>query len=119
MRWRPRFADAIAGHRLRREIIATRLATAMINAGGPSLVVRMADQTGADTASIAAAFAVTREAFRLPELEAALDALDGRIDGSLQLHLYAEAQELLLSRMVWFLRQTDLSTGVAAIATRE
>ena len=42
-----RFPDALAQHRLRREIIATQLANSMINRGGPSLVVRIADQTGA------------------------------------------------------------------------
>jgi glutamate dehydrogenase len=34
-------------HRLRREIIATQLANSMINRGGPSLAVRIGDQTGA------------------------------------------------------------------------
>ena len=41
------FPDALEHHRLRREIIATQLANSMINRGGPSLVVRIADQTGA------------------------------------------------------------------------
>ena len=41
------FPDALEQHRLRREIIATQLANSMINRGGPSLVVRIADQTGA------------------------------------------------------------------------
>ena len=42
-----RFPDALEHHRLRREIIATHLANSMINRGGPSLIVRIADQTGA------------------------------------------------------------------------
>ena len=37
-------------HRLRREIIATQLTNSMINRGGPSFVVRIADQTGASAA---------------------------------------------------------------------
>ena len=41
------FPDALEHHRLRREIIATQLANSMINRGGPSFVVRIADQTGA------------------------------------------------------------------------
>ena len=44
------FPDALEQHRLRREIIATQLANSMINRGGPSLVVRIADQTGARAA---------------------------------------------------------------------
>ena len=42
-----RFPDALEHHRLRREIIATHLGNSMINRGGPSLIVRIADQTGA------------------------------------------------------------------------
>ena len=43
---RERFADAIKKHRLRREIIATELANAIINRGGPTLVAAR-DRTGA------------------------------------------------------------------------
>ena len=50
-----KYPDALEKHRLRREIIATQLANSMINRGGPSLVVRIADQTGAAPADIAAA----------------------------------------------------------------
>ena len=46
-----RFPDALEHHRLRREIIATQLTNSMINRGGPSLVVRIADQTGASPAA--------------------------------------------------------------------
>ena len=47
------FPDALEHHRLRREIIATQLANSMINRGGPSLIVRIADQTGATPDRIA------------------------------------------------------------------
>ena len=36
---RERFANEIAAHRLRREIIATQLANSLINRGGPTLLV--------------------------------------------------------------------------------
>src|SRR6185437_8099690 len=62
------FPDAIAQHRLRREIIATQLANSMINRGGPSFVVRIADQTGASAAQIAAAFAAVRDSYDMPGL---------------------------------------------------
>ena len=39
--------DALQAHRLRREIIATQLTNSMINRGGATLIVRIADQTGA------------------------------------------------------------------------
>jgi glutamate dehydrogenase len=108
-----RFPDALDHHRLRREIIATQLANSMINRGGPSLIVRIADQTGAAPAAIAAAFAAVRDSYGMTELNTAIDGLDNKISGKLQLELYATVQDLLLDRIVWFLRNADLSRGLA------
>jgi glutamate dehydrogenase len=101
------FPEAIAAHRLRREIIATQLANAIINRGGPTSVTRLVDQTGADAPTIAAAYAATQDAFGLTELNDDIDALDGKISGALQIKLYADVQELLMSRIVWFIRHLD------------
>ena len=48
-------------------------------------MTRLVDQTGADAPTIAAAYAATRDAFGLTELNAAIDALDGRVPGAVQL----------------------------------
>ena len=109
------FPDAVAGHRLRREIIATQLANSMINRGGPTLIARITDQTGASPAAIAAAFAAARDSYVLTELNAAIDALDGTIGGALQLELYAGVQDLLIDRLIWFLRNVDLARGLAEV----
>ena len=45
-----KFPTAVEFHRLRREIIATSLANAVINRGGPACVVRLIDETDADIA---------------------------------------------------------------------
>jgi len=110
-----RFPDAVAQHRLRREIIATQLSNSMINRGGPTLVMRISDQTGAAPAGIAAAFAAVRDSFGMTQLNADIDALDGRIPGALQLELHAAVQDLLLDRLVWFRRHVDLSGGLADV----
>ncbi|WP_406854760.1 NAD-glutamate dehydrogenase [Alsobacter sp. KACC 23698] len=102
-----RFPDAVEHHRLRREIIATQLANAIINRGGSTVVTRLVDQTGADAPTIAAAYAATRDSYDLIALNGAIDALDGKIPGELQLQLYRTVQDLLLSRMVWFIRHVD------------
>ncbi|GGH30116.1 NAD-glutamate dehydrogenase [Alsobacter metallidurans] len=104
-----RFPDAVETHRLRREIIATQLANAIINRGGSTVVTRLVDQTGADAPTIAAAYAATRDSFDLLALNTAIDGLDARISGDLQLRLYRGVQDLLLSRMVWFIRHVDWS----------
>jgi glutamate dehydrogenase len=48
-------------------------------------------------------------------LNTAIDQLDNRISGKLQLDLYAAVQALLLDRLVWFLRNVDLTQGLAGI----
>jgi glutamate dehydrogenase len=78
-------------------------------------VVRIADQTGASAAQIAAAFAAVRDSYGMTALNSAIDALDTKISGQLQLELYQAVQDLLLDRLVWFLRNVDLAQGLAAI----
>jgi glutamate dehydrogenase len=112
-----RFPEALEHHRLRREIIATQLANSMINRGSSSLIVRIADQTGAAPAAIASAFAAVRDSYGMTALNTALDALDNRIPGKVQLELYAAVQDLLLDRIVWFLRNVDLSKGLADVVS--
>ena len=97
-----RYDDALQQHRLRREIIATQLTNSMINRGGATLIVRIADQTGASPPAIAAAFAAVRNSYDMIALNAEIDGLDNKISGKVQLDLYAVVQDLLLDRMVWF-----------------
>ncbi|WP_334177032.1 NAD-glutamate dehydrogenase domain-containing protein, partial [Pseudoxanthobacter sp.] len=112
------YPDAIESHRLRREIIATIMANDVINRGGPAFAVRLADETGADVATIAAAFAAAFDSYRLGALYAEIDALDNRIDGQVQLGLYEAVAEIVRSRTVWFVRNVDFREGLDAIVAR-
>ncbi|MDQ0457400.1 NAD-glutamate dehydrogenase [Rhizobium paknamense] len=85
-------AADIAGHRLRREIIATLLANHVINRGGPGFIVRMADATGARPDVIVKAALVTRDGLDLPAYWDRIDALDGQISGDVQNDLYARIE---------------------------
>jgi glutamate dehydrogenase len=107
-----RFPEALRQHRLRREIIATHLTNSMINRGGPSLIARMTDETGASPEKIAKAFAAVRDSYDMVRLNGDIDALDNKISGALQLELYGTVQNLLLDRLVWFLRNVDLEKGL-------
>jgi glutamate dehydrogenase len=115
---RQQFPDAVTGHRLRREIISTALSNIIVNRGGPSLVTRLVDETGADAATIAKAYAITRDAYGLMELNQAIDGLAGSVGGQAQIALYAEVQDLLIGRIVWFIRNLDLSGTIAPIVAR-
>jgi glutamate dehydrogenase len=109
------YPDALEQHRLRREIISTQLTNSMINRGGPSFAVRIGDQTGASAAAIAAAFFVVRNSYDMISLNSAIDGLDNRVTGKLQLELYAAIEDLLLDRIVWFVRNVDISKGLADV----
>ncbi|NEV00597.1 NAD-glutamate dehydrogenase, partial [Bradyrhizobium uaiense] len=113
-----KFPGAAELHRLRREIIATSLANAVINRGGPACVVRLIDETDADVPTIVMAYVAVDECYGLKWLNDAIDALDACVDGQLQLSLYASVQELLLSRMVWYVRNVDFKDGLEAVVAR-
>ncbi|MGB6311369.1 MAG: NAD-glutamate dehydrogenase domain-containing protein, partial [Pseudolabrys sp.] len=115
---RDKFPDSVEHHRLRREVISTNLANAVINRGGPACVVRLIDETDADMSTIARAFVAVDESYGLKRLNEAIDALDNKIDGQLQLGLYASVQDLLHSRMVWCVRNVDFSAGLDAVISR-
>ncbi len=73
---RKAYADDIAKHRLRREIIATVLANHVINRGGPAFITTLADATGASPADIVKAAIIVRDGFGLPAIWREIDALD-------------------------------------------
>src|SRR5690606_27149651 len=93
--------DEIAGHKLRREIISTMLANSMINRGGPTMISRLVDETGAGVADIAAAFAMARDSFHLTALNGEIEALDTRIPTELQTRLFLDVQNLTMRQTVW------------------
>ncbi|HEY4199689.1 MAG TPA: NAD-glutamate dehydrogenase [Devosiaceae bacterium] len=112
------YPDAVTTHRLRREVIATVLANAMINRGGPAFVNQMTAATSADPGAVAFAYAAARDAYGLPDLNAAIDTLDGRMEGAIQLALYAEVEALLRRETLWFLRNTSFEAGLAPLVNR-
>ncbi len=115
---RARFPDTITQHRLRREIVATQLANAVINRGGPTLVARLSDETGASGPDIARAYMLARDAFGLIELNAGIDALDAKLPGAVQLELYGAVQDALIGQMGWFLRNVAFDGPLEALVGR-
>jgi glutamate dehydrogenase len=115
---RERFLEDIKHHRLRREIIATGLTNAIVNRGGPGMAVRAADESGRSPAEVAYGYVAARDVFRLPQLWRRIDALDGKLAGSVQLDLYEATQELLRGAAIWFLRDAAALGDLAGTVTR-
>ncbi|MEO1398225.1 MAG: NAD-glutamate dehydrogenase, partial [Pseudomonadota bacterium] len=112
------FAKQIKNHQLRREIIATLIANAMINRGGPTFLQKAESQTGQKTPQIARGFVAARAAFDLQHLFRDVDALDTKISGDLQLKLYTILQDRVLAQSIWFTRNVDFSEGLATVTSR-
>jgi glutamate dehydrogenase len=112
------FPDALEKHRLRREIIATGLANAMINRTGPSTAVRLSQDTGRPMADVARAYALTRDAFGVLDINLMIDALDAKVSGALQMKFYETVQSFTIERMQWFMRHVDFKPGLSALVKR-
>ena len=97
-----RFAAAIDAHRLRRELIATKLANALVNRGGLTLPFELAEEFGVDLAGVAGAFVAARDLFDFRGLWDAIDA--AAVPGHVQLDLHVHAVAALRTQMADLLR---------------
>ena len=61
-------AEAIRAHRLRNEILATRVANRLVNRLGPSVALDMTEEEGASLASVVTSFLVVERLLDLPKL---------------------------------------------------
>ncbi len=115
---RERFADAMPGHRLRREIVATVLTNDMVNRAGTSFDFRMTDETGASVTDITRAHIVAADVFGLGHWWEAIDGLDVSIDSDVQIGLFLDLRRMVERAVLWLLRHRrpplDLAATIAA-----
>jgi glutamate dehydrogenase len=71
---RKKYATAIAGHRLRGEIVATKLANRIINRMGLIHPFELADEEGCPLEDVAEAFVIAEQVYDIPALWADIDA---------------------------------------------
>ncbi len=113
------YPQSVANHQLKREVVATVLANAMINRGGPAFVSELTSATSASVGEVALAYAATRDVYGLTEINTLIDRLDGKVSGELQLSLYAEVMALLRMETLWFLRNADVTSGIGGLVERQ
>ncbi len=112
------FAEAIAAHPLRREIITNAVANSLVNRGGITYVFRAMEETGAGAEQIARAFVIAREVFGLPEFVAAAEGLDNVVTTGAQTRLYLEFRRLLDRAARWFIANRPVRLDVAGEVDR-
>ncbi|MFD2239205.1 NAD-glutamate dehydrogenase [Aureimonas populi] len=98
------FPEDIRSHRLRREIIATALANEFVNRLGIAAATFLSDATGADAARVVSAYVAAADGLGAAPLIAAVDALDGRVRGKVQLGLYQAISNFLIIATLRILR---------------
>ncbi len=82
------FPAAAERHRLRREIVATRLANEIVDTAGPTFVTRVSSSLACGTGAVALAFAAAGEIFGLRALWKRIGELDRKVAPAIQYPLY-------------------------------
>jgi glutamate dehydrogenase len=100
-----RFPQAIHLHPLRREIIATALANALVNRVGATFVNVLAAESMGSTADVVRAYTLAREVFDLEVIWDRIDALDSHVRSDLQLDLLARLIAMAQRASRWMLRR--------------
>ncbi|MGN7295300.1 NAD-glutamate dehydrogenase [Rhizobium sp. SAFR-030] len=112
------YATDIAQHRLHREIVATILANEAINRGGPGFTQMMSDISGRSQVDVVKAAFIARDAYDLPRLWAAVDGLDGQMDGETQNGLYEQIGEIFMGATIFILQTGMTAVPVADAVSR-
>ena len=113
-----RFADAIAQHPLKREIIATYITNTVVNRAGATFVNFIASEAGATAADVIRAFTLAREIFDLEVLWDQIDVLDYKVASNLQLDLLSKLIAITQRASRWILRIRSQSTDMPTLIQR-
>ena len=79
--------EAVAGHPLRREIVATALTNRAVNVAGVTGLYRLVEETGVPLAAVVRAHAVARAVFDIDRMWDAVRPLDNRVPAATQVEL--------------------------------
>jgi glutamate dehydrogenase len=110
---RTKYKDTLKTHRLRREIIATVAANALVNAAGPTLYNRLREESGASVGQVVRAFIIAREIFGLPAIAAEINALDVKIPAATQLNMHQALSDMIAAQGLRLVQGKDRPIGEA------
>ena len=111
-----RFDDETQEHRLRRELVATIVAGDLCNRLGITWPTRSATDLGVGVPTVVAAYWIARQVIGADDFWREIEALDARIDPTLQLELKATVDDLVDAFARSFVRQSrtgDIATAIA------
>ncbi|MFN3312591.1 MAG: NAD-glutamate dehydrogenase [Hyphomonas sp.] len=112
------FDEALANHRLRREIIATIIANRSLDLGGPVPLLRLRELTGAAPAEMVRGVEAARAVLDIGGFRKEVFTLDNKAPADLQTDLQEEAIQAVSEAAAWFIRTLpDATTGEAVERT--
>jgi glutamate dehydrogenase len=113
---RERYAAVMPQHRLYQEIIATVVVNSFVDSSGITCFHRLSGETGASAATVIRGQIAARAIFGAAELDAAVRALDYRIDAKMQTVLRMEVRTLVERATRWLVnnrrRPFDIQAAV-------
>lgn len=110
---REKFAEAIDGHALRREIVTTVLVNDTVNTGGSTFLHRLREETGASMEEIVRAQTAAREIFGLSAVWDAVEALDNKVDADVQTRIRLHSRRLVERGTRWLLNNRPQPLQIA------
>ena len=115
---RNKYEKEINTHRLRREIIAMRMAGSIVNRMGPTFVKYQMKKTDSNYTDVCMAYTIVREIFNLRSLWDQIEALDNKVPASVQLKAMREIIEATSDTVSWFLTCMGDNLRTGEIITR-
>jgi len=100
---RKKFEKEIMGHRLKREIIATRIAGSVVNRMGPAFVNELMDKTNSTLEEVIEAYLTVCEVFDLYRIWKDIEDMDNAVPATVQIRAFQKLRDLAARETHWFL----------------
>ncbi len=110
-----KFSEAMKTHRLRREIISTKLSNQIVNTMGITFIFRLHTETGAAVADIVRAHTIASTIFQTNKLQKQLDTSDRQLPVKMQFDMLHYARQLLNLSTRWFLHSKRMQGNMKDI----
>ncbi|MCK5374310.1 MAG: NAD-glutamate dehydrogenase, partial [Alphaproteobacteria bacterium] len=112
-----KYEKEILRHRLKREIIATKIANSLIDRMGPTFLQSVMDKTSASVEEVMQAYLVARDALGLCHLWSSVEEIKDSISAETQLKNMREISSLAEHGVFWFLTQLGRDMDIDADVT--
>ena len=110
------YPEAVARHRLRREIVATYVTNSMVNRVGATFVNAVREQTGDSAPDIARAYIAARDIFRIRSIWGRVEDLDNKVPADIQARILHQIRVLVERGAIWLLRNETHPLDLQAVS---